>query len=152
MTRNMSTDFRQQTISLFSVTGSHWILTVQCLVSADPVSWYTGLVLQRHRRRTGATSVRARSELGCRPVNRPVNKLLILMEDLRTLLQTLVDFLILSLKYTFKLIMNLALIQERRELVFEFKKKKSVFRLAHFLNLTISNLHLFNLVNQALNN
>ena len=74
------------------------------------------------------------------------------MEDLRTLLQTLVDFLILSLKYTFKLIMNLALIQERRELVFEFKKKNSVFRLAHFLNLTISNLHLFNLVNQALNN
>ena len=78
MTRNMSTDFRQQTISLFSVTGSHWILTVQCLVSADPVSWCTGLAVQPPR----TSKCRARAELDCRPVNRPVNKLLILMEEL----------------------------------------------------------------------
>ena len=78
MTRNMSTDFRQQTISLFSVTGSHWILTVQCLVSADPVSWCTRLAVQPPR----TSKCRARAELDCRPVNRPVNKLLILMEEL----------------------------------------------------------------------
>ena len=71
MTRNMSTDFRQQTISLFSVTRSHWILTVQCLVSADPVSQCTGLV--RCSRRARANAVRALSWAAARSTGRSTN-------------------------------------------------------------------------------
>ena len=76
--------FGEQTISLFSVTGSHWILTVQCLVSTDSVSWCTGLAVQPPCTR----NCRARVEL----VNRPVNKLLILMEELWRPYCRLVDF------------------------------------------------------------